>query len=121
MFVASEFGVYTSLNGGKSWQKLPGTPTISFRDIVIQERENDLVAASFGRGFFVLDDYSALREMNSENLTKGKLFKPRDAKLFRPRSTLGNTGGQYYIAKNPTYGAVFHISLERYSQDSKVY
>ena len=48
------------LNGGDSWQKLPGTPTISFRDITIQKRENDLVAASFGRGFFVLDDYSAL-------------------------------------------------------------
>ena len=120
LFIASEFGVYTSLNGGKSWQKLPGTPTISFRDIVIQERENDLVAASFGRGFFVLDDYSALREMNSENLTKkGKLFKPRDAKLFRPRSTLGNTGGQYYIAKNPTYGAVFTYHLKDIPKTAK--
>ena len=102
-FLATEFGIYTSLNAGQNWQKLPGTPTISFRDIVIQERENDLVGASFGRGFFVLDDYSALREMTEENLSKkGKLFKPRDAKLFKPRNSLGNTGGQFYIAKNPT-------------------
>ena len=64
---------------------------------MIQERENDLVGASFGRGFFVLDDYSALREMTPENLSKkGKLFKPRDAKLFKPRNSLGNTGGQFY-------------------------
>jgi photosystem II stability/assembly factor-like uncharacterized protein len=61
LFSATERGVYASLNGGNSWQKLPGTPTISFRDLTIQKRENDLVAASFGRGFFILDDYSALR------------------------------------------------------------
>ena len=119
-FLATEFGIYTSLNGGNSWQKLGGTPTISFRDIVIQERENDLVGASFGRGFFVLDDYSALREMTEENLSsKGKLFKPRDAKLFRPRNSLGNTGGQFYVADNPTYGAVFTYYLNDVPKTSK--
>ena len=119
-FLATEFGIYTSLNGGNSWQKLGGTPTISFRDIVIQERENDLVGASFGRGFFVLDDYSALREMSEENLSsKGKLFKPRDAKLFRPRNSLGNTGGQFYVADNPTYGAVFTYHLNDVPKTSK--
>ncbi len=119
-FLATEFGIYTSLNAGQNWQKLPGTPTISFRDIVIQERENDLVGASFGRGFFVLDDYSALREMTEENLSKkGKLFKPRDAKLFKPRNSLGNTGGQFYIAKNPTYGAVFTYHLSDVPSTSK--
>ena len=70
LFAATEFGIYTSLNGGKSWQKLDGSPTISFRDLTIQKRENDLVAASFGRGFFILDDYSALREFTEENLNK---------------------------------------------------
>jgi hypothetical protein len=119
-FLATEFGIYTSLNAGKNWQKLPGSPTISFRDIVIQERENDLVGASFGRGFFVLDDYSALREMTPENLSKkGKLFKPRDAKLFKPRNSLGNTGGQFYTAKNPEYGAVFTYNLNDVPKTSK--
>ena len=120
LFVASEFGIYTSLNGGVNWQKLPGSPTIPFRDLVIQKRENDLVGASFGRGFYVLDDYSALRDMNKENLSaKGKLFKPRDAKLFRPRNSLGNTGGQFYVAKNPTYGAVFTYHLNSVPKTSK--
>ena len=119
-FLATEFGIYTSLNAGGNWQKLPGSPTISFRDIVIQERENDLVGASFGRGFFVLDDYSALREMTPENLSKkGKLFKPRDAKLFKPRNSLGNTGGQFYTAKNPEYGAVFTYNLNDVPKTSK--
>ena len=121
LFAATEYGVYTSLNGGSSWQKLPGTPTISFRDLTIQKRENDLVAASFGRGFFVLDDYSALREFTDQNLSKeGKLFEPRPAKWFVPRSNIGNTGADYYFAKNPEYGAVFtyHLSNDFTTQKS---
>lgn len=111
-FLATEFGVYTSLDGGVNWQKLPGTPNMSFRDLVIQKRENDLVAASFGRGFYVLDDYSALREMTPEVLqAKGTLFQPRTAKWYVPRSNLGNTGADFYIAKNPDFGAVFTYYL----------
>lgn len=111
-FLASEFGIYTSLNGGSSWHKLQGTPNMGFRDLVIQKRENDLVAASFGRGFYVLDDYSPLRSMTPENLKKeGVLFPPRTAKWYIPRSNLGNTGADFYIAKNPNYGAVFSFHL----------
>jgi len=111
-FLATEFGVYTSLDGGVNWQKLPGTPNMGFRDLVIQKRENDLVAASFGRGFYVLDDYSALREMTPEALkVEGALFAPRTAKWYVPRSNLGNTGADYYIAKNPEFGAVFTYYL----------
>ena len=114
-FLATEFGVYTSLDGGVNWLKLPGTPNMGFRDLVIQKRENDLVAASFGRGFYVLDDYSALREMTPERLKQeGTLFAPRTAKWYVPRSNLGNTGADFYIADNPDFGAVFtyHLSKE---------
>ena len=112
LFAATEFGVYASLNAGTAWQKLPGTPTLPFRDLTIQKRENDLVAASFGRGFYVLDDYSALREMTAENLKrKGKLFAPRAAKWYVPRSNVGNTGADYFFSKNPTFGAVFTYHL----------
>ena len=111
-FLATEFGVYTSLDGGVNWQKLPGTPNMGFRDLVIQKRENDLVAASFGRGFYVLDDYSALREMTPARLKEeGTLFTPRTAKWYIPRSNLGNTGADFYIAENPEFGAVFTYHL----------
>ena len=122
LFAATEFGVYTSLNGGSNWQKLPGTPNMSFRDLVIQKRENDLVAASFGRGFYVLDDYSALREMTPDNLSKaGVLFAPRTAKWYIPRSNTGNTGADYYLADNPEFGAVFtyHLSGDFSTLQSK--
>src|SRR6056300_781881 len=91
LFVGTEFGIYTSLNGGEEWHKLGGAPTISFRDLVIQKRENDLVAASFGRGFYVLDDYSALRQMKPSSLSEpAALFETRPAKWFVQRSNLGN-------------------------------
>lgn len=112
LFLATEFGVYASLNGGAKWEKLGGTPTISFRDLVIQKRENDLVAASFGRGFYVLDDYSALREITDEKMKEpASLYTGREAKLFVPRSRKGNGGADYWTAPNPTYGAVFRYNI----------
>jgi hypothetical protein len=120
LFVATESGIYTSLDSGKVWNRLPGTPNMGIRDLVIQKRENDLVAASFGRGFFVLDDYSALREMTPDNLKKeAKLYSPRPAKWYNPKSTTGNTGADYYFAKNPTFGAVFTYHLNGDFSSSK--
>jgi len=120
LFLATEFGVYTSLNGGGNWQKLPGTPNMAFRDLTIQKRENDIVAASFGRGFYILDDYSALRQMNAKALSAdAALFETRPAKWFVPRSNLGNTGADFYIADNPTYGAVFTYHLAKVYNTSR--
>ena len=114
MFCATETAIYVTIDGGKRWNKVPGAPTISFRDITIQKRENDLVAASFGRGFFVLDDYSSLREMSPERLSQeGSLFNTRDALWYIPRSSVGNTGGDYYFADNPEFGAVFTYHLSK--------
>jgi photosystem II stability/assembly factor-like uncharacterized protein len=112
LFLATEFGIYVTLNSGQKWQKMKGTPNMSFRDITIQREENDVVAASFGRGFYVLDDYSPLRNIaRATESDKGMLFSPRKAKWYVPRSNLGNTGADFYTAKNPTYGAVFTYYL----------
>jgi photosystem II stability/assembly factor-like uncharacterized protein len=113
LFAATEFGVFTSVDGGARWLKLGGAPTISFRDVVIQERENDLVCASFGRGLFVLDDYSALREVSEEALeAPALLFPTRKAWWYIPRRVLGDEekgslGSAYFTAPNPPFGAVF--------------
>ena len=118
LFIGTEFGIYTSIDGGKKWIKLMGNvPTISFRDLAIQKRENDLVGASFGRSFFVLDDYSALRFVSEDQLKKeATLFPARDALWYLPRpdQTFGGKGSQgesYYIAPNPPFGAVFTYYL----------
>jgi len=118
MFTATEFGVYVTVDGGARWSKLSGgVPTISFRDLAIQRRENDLVAASFGRGFYVLDDYSALRKVSAAQLKKeATLFPTRNAWWYVPRPVLGfsakgSQGGAYFTAPNPPFGAVFTYHL----------
>ena len=109
LFAATEFGIYFTINGGEKWIKLKGgVPTISFRDLAIQKRENDLVGASFGRGFFVLDDYSPLREITEETLEQpAALFSVRKAWWYTPRSVVGDLGASDYRADNPPFGAVF--------------
>ncbi|MBB4080487.1 photosystem II stability/assembly factor-like uncharacterized protein [Lewinella aquimaris] len=112
LFVGTENGIYTSLDGGKAWKKLAGTPTIPFRDLAIQERENDLVGASFGRSFWILDDYSPLREMNDANLNReAHLFTPRDAWWYSPRGNDPEVGANIYAAENPPFGAVITYHL----------
>ena len=114
MFAATEFGIFFTIDGGTKWIKLTGgVPTISFRDIVIQRRENDLVGASFGRSFYVLDDYSSLRDITNESLNQEiQLFATKDAYWYRPRSIDGQMGASYYTAENPPYGAVFTYHLK---------
>jgi hypothetical protein len=93
-------------------------PTISFRDLAIQRRENDLVGASFGRGFYVLDDYSVLREFKADDLEQeASLYSTRKAWWYIPRPVLdfgdekGSQGASYYTAPNPPFGAVFTYYL----------
>ncbi|MCH2081682.1 MAG: glycosyl hydrolase [Saprospiraceae bacterium] len=115
MFAATEFGIYVSLSGGNQWTQLKGgLPTISFRDLAIQKRENDLVGASFGRGFYVLDDYTALRSVSEEQMqAEATLFPTRKAWLYSPKSIIGNQGAAYYAADNPDFGAVFTYHLSK--------
>jgi len=112
LFAATEFGIYFTLDGGMKWTKMGGTPTISFRDLAIQKRENDLVGASFGRSFYVFDDYSVLREITDEVLAQeGALFSTRKAWWYNPKTVLGDNGADHYSAKNPDFGAVFTYYL----------
>ncbi|MGM0572873.1 MAG: WD40/YVTN/BNR-like repeat-containing protein [Bacteroidota bacterium] len=114
LFVGTEFGVYFTIDGGEKWIKITGdAPTISFRDLAIQRRENDLVGATFGRGFYILDDYAPLREIKKEDLNKeAALYSVRDAWWYFPKRGKGSQGAARFVAKNPPYGAVFTIYLK---------
>ncbi len=118
LFIGTEFGIYFSVNGGTSWKQLKdGLPTISFRDLVIQREHNDLVAASFGRSFYVLDNYAFLRELNDTLLQNDAyLFKPRETYLYRPRrdgrQKSGSLGGQYFYGENPKHGVLFDYYIK---------
>jgi hypothetical protein len=120
LFVGTEFGLFTSVDSGASWVQLKGgMPTIQVRDMAVQKRENDLVLATFGRGFYILDDYSPLREITSQTLSdEAHLFPLRDAYLFNPiglapagTAGIGAMAGNW-TTPNPPYGAVLTYNLK---------
>ena len=120
LFAGTEFGVFFTLDRGRRWVPLQGgLPTIQVRDLAIQPRENDLVLATFGRGFYVLDDYSLLRTLTSRDLADAaRLFPVRKALMYVPDAPLGlrensQQGHAYYEAPNPPFGATFTYYLRR--------
>ncbi|MFK7781693.1 WD40/YVTN/BNR-like repeat-containing protein [Psychroserpens sp.] len=94
IFCGTEYGAFFSPTQGERWKELSsGLPTIAVRDIAIQERENDLVLGTFGRGFYVLDDYSALRTIkNSKPSETAILYPVREALSWERSSPLGLPG-----------------------------
>jgi photosystem II stability/assembly factor-like uncharacterized protein len=113
LFAGTEFGCFFSKDGGQNWHQLKsGLPTIAIKDIEIQRRENDLVLASFGRGFYILDDYSPLRNFKEEDQKNSLTVYPiKDAWMFIESTPLGlsgkaNQGESYYGAENPAVAAV---------------
>jgi photosystem II stability/assembly factor-like uncharacterized protein len=108
LFCGTEFGLFFSIDGGAKWVQLKGgLPTIAVRDLAIHKRANDLVVATFGRGFYVLDDYTALRHFKMETLAQeSTLFPVSDAMMYvRSSTAVGSQGASYYAAANPAYGA----------------
>jgi photosystem II stability/assembly factor-like uncharacterized protein len=126
LFIGTEYGIYFSYNQGENWVPLKsGAPTIPFRDIELHQRDDDLVGASFGRGFYVLDDYSALRGIADVAASaENALFPVRDAWWYIPNEpmqakgqpTLGSTA---FAADNPPFGALLTYYIADFPQTAK--
>jgi hypothetical protein len=126
LFAGTEFGLFFTLDGGKHWVRLKsGLPTIAVRDLAIQKRESDLIVGTFGRGFYVLDDYSPLRKLKRAMLAEqARLFPVKDALLYIPTRQYGMRGKAFrgeafYTADNPPFGAVFTYHLAEALQTRK--
>jgi photosystem II stability/assembly factor-like uncharacterized protein len=119
LFVGNEYGLYFSIDGGQKWIQLRGgLPTIQVRDLAIQKRENDLVLGTFGRGIYILDNYTPLRSLKPEMLKQdGLLFPVKDALMYIQSQPLGGRGKSFqgesfYTAENPPFGATFTYYLK---------
>jgi photosystem II stability/assembly factor-like uncharacterized protein len=119
LFAGLEFGVWFTVDGGQTWTQLKaGLPTQQARDLVVQRRENDLIVGTFGRGAFVLDDYSALRDLTPQVLTEdARLLPLRDAYLFDELAQQEAAWGNETTA-NPPVGAVFTYSVGKAPESS---
>jgi len=118
LFAGTEFAAYWSKDGGQHWIKIAGVPTIAVREVAIQKRENDLVLGTFGRGIYIVDDYSPVRVATPASVTSAATLYPvRDTVLFVPTIQYGMPGKGFqgemlYAAENPPYGAIFTYSLK---------
>ncbi|MBX2817278.1 MAG: glycosyl hydrolase [Saprospiraceae bacterium] len=117
LFLGAEDGLYFSLNGGANWQKWnKGVPTISFRDIELHQRDDDLVGATFGRGFYIIDDYSYLRHLESGETKGNVLFPIRDSWWYIPHvpmqaKGMPGQGSTRFRTKNPPFGALLTYQI----------
>ena len=118
LFVGTEYGLYFSNNGGHKWIRLKaGLPSIAIRDIDIQREENDLVLASYGRGFYILDDYTPLRTVEQVIDAKNEhIFPIAEAHIYNYRrpwgwQKRGIQGDNFYSGNNPEKGAVIRYYL----------
>jgi hypothetical protein len=122
IFAGTEFALFFTVDGGKQWTQLRGgLPVAQIRDMDIQKRETDLVLGTFGRSFYVLDDYSALREVNAQTLgEEARLFPLRHAYQF---PTLGQQRAveSNWTTDNPAYGATFTYHVrQNYPADTRL-
>ncbi len=119
LFLGTEQGLFVSTDRGGSWHELgAGVPTIAVRDLAIQREAGDLVAATFGRGIYVLDDYTPLRAIAAGAVGNGShLFEPRDAWWYVPAVPgqapgAPGQGSTAWSGPNPSFGPTFTYYLE---------
>jgi photosystem II stability/assembly factor-like uncharacterized protein len=129
LFLGTEFGVFFTIDGGERWTKLKGNaPNIAFRDLAIQTREEDLVGGTFGRGIYILDDYSPLRSVSQDMLqNETVLFPVRRVRWYVPTrpyacsepGCVDSQGDSFFVAPNPPFGAVFSYYLPEAIRSAK--
>jgi len=119
LFAGTEYGLFFTVDGGQKWiQMRGGLPTIQVRDIAIQRRENDLVLGTFGRGFYILDNYTPLRAITPEMVKQeAALFPVKDALMYIQAQPIGGRGKSFqgesfFTADNPPFGATFTYYLK---------
>jgi photosystem II stability/assembly factor-like uncharacterized protein len=124
LFLGTEFGLFYTLNGGGEWVEFTeGSPTIPYRDMEIHEGMGDLVAATFGRGFMILDDYTPLRGLASaREAGQAALFPIRATWVYNPiRYYSAGSGVGDYTGPNPPYGAILNYFIpESFGSDEVV-
>jgi photosystem II stability/assembly factor-like uncharacterized protein len=124
LYVGTEFGLYASLDGGKSWKKfMNNLPTVRVDDILVHPRENDLIVATHGRSVWIADDLTPLQQLTSQ-------VREQDAVLFdlRPAVAWVNdrqagqqvTGQKVFVGENPPRGAAISYYLKNAASDVKL-
>ncbi|MEN8247882.1 MAG: hypothetical protein ABFS32_03050 [Bacteroidota bacterium] len=118
LFAGTEEGVYTSLQGGNTWQKMGNNlPTVAVHDLIIHPRDGDLIAGTHGRSLWIMDDISALRQISDEITNKPiHIFKNRQATRWFTINTGRKQPAFEFRGENPANGA----TIDFYLSDSEI-
>lgn len=125
LFVGTDFGLFASLNGGKKWTQMKtNLPVIAVKDLEIQKREDDLVLATFGRGFYVLDNYGAMRSLSKTEGKDAMILPIKSEWAYNEKEPLGGKGtgtqgDSYYTAENPPLGATIRYFVKEVPKSMK--
>jgi len=112
LFAGTERGIFVSYDAGIKWQSLNhGIPELPVRDIRVHPRENDLIIATHGRGIFIMDDISWMREISGKDKDNPSVLSTRNAHRYIPVSDRSTQGDDIYIAPNPDYGAIINYYI----------
>lgn len=111
LFVGTEFGLYISLDGGKSWKKfMTNLPSVRVDDILIHPRDRDLIIGTHGRSIWIADDISPLERLKQPESGGITLFEPRPAILWKnDAQSQRHVANREFVGKNPQGGTPIHI------------
>jgi photosystem II stability/assembly factor-like uncharacterized protein len=120
LYLGTENALYVSFNDGELWQPLQNNlPHAPVHDVTVQEHFNDLVLATYGRGFWILDDITPLQQLTGDVVAKdAHLFAPRPTYRFRAAETIMSAMYDPVTGTNPTYGASLNYWLKAEGTDS---
>ena len=106
LYAGTDNGIYVSVNDGEQWARIKNNlPPAPVYWISIQERFDDMVIGTYGRGFYILDDISPFREMAKADKEKVQFFPVQDAWRFQSKQSLKSDGASLIRGRNPAYGA----------------
>ena len=113
LFAGTEFAVFYSTDGGRAWQRLNNNlPTVAVYDLVVHPRDGDLVAATHGRGIWIMDDITPLQQLTDEVTAKpAHLFESRTATQWLNIQPQGTGGSFGFAGENPTKDGIINYHL----------
>ena len=115
IYAGTELGLFASYTAGREWipLNLKNLPNVAVHDILVHPRDNDLILATHGRGFFIFDDATPIQQMTLDILKKdAHLFSVRPGLRFATRFTRYGIGDKQFAAPNPPYGALITYYLK---------
>jgi photosystem II stability/assembly factor-like uncharacterized protein len=114
LYIGTEMGVWASWDRGAHWTSLRGDlPVVQVRDIQIHPRDNDMLLATHGRGLYIMDDISALQQLETAKGSDVAVFDVRPATLWSLWSRDGNLGQKTWRGENPPAGALITYYLKQ--------